>query len=511
MVGFSLDNPLTVLATFAFALFSWFLFTRLFFSLSRKSSNAPPAVPGLPVLGNLLQLKSKKPHMTFTKWAEAYGPVYSIKTGATTLVVLNSTDVAKEALVDRFSSISTRKLSKALQILTCDKAMVAMSDYGEEHKLMKRCILTSLLGSNAQKQHRFDRNTMIENMMQSLHDEVKDNPTGSICIRDIIKKELFTFSLKKALGRDVGSVYVEELGRTVSKWEIYDILVIEPMMGALEVDWRDFFPYLRWIPNRTVEERIQRMDFHKTAVMTALIQEQKKRFAMDEEKDCYLNFLLSEAKTLSEKQIITLTWEAIIEASDTTMVAAEWAMFELAKNPKLQNCLYDEIHKICGEDKLIEDVLHRLPYLNAVFHETLRKHSPVAIMPPRYVHEDTQIGGFTIPAGSEIALNLYGCNMNKNVWEKPEEWRPERFLNGKYEQMDLFKTMAFGGGKRVCAGALQAMTIVCTAIGRFVQEFEWRLNGEEEDTEELVLLTTHKLKPMQASITPRSKILQTYG
>ncbi|XP_020528792.1 ent-kaurene oxidase 2 isoform X2 [Amborella trichopoda] len=457
MVGFSLDNPLTVLATFAFALFSWFLFTRLFFSLSRKSSNAPPAVPGLPVLGNLLQLKSKKPHMTFTKWAEAYGPVYSIKTGATTLVVLNSTDVAKE------------------------------------------------------KQHRFDRNTMIENMMQSLHDEVKDNPTGSICIRDIIKKELFTFSLKKALGRDVGSVYVEELGRTVSKWEIYDILVIEPMMGALEVDWRDFFPYLRWIPNRTVEERIQRMDFHKTAVMTALIQEQKKRFAMDEEKDCYLNFLLSEAKTLSEKQIITLTWEAIIEASDTTMVAAEWAMFELAKNPKLQNCLYDEIHKICGEDKLIEDVLHRLPYLNAVFHETLRKHSPVAIMPPRYVHEDTQIGGFTIPAGSEIALNLYGCNMNKNVWEKPEEWRPERFLNGKYEQMDLFKTMAFGGGKRVCAGALQAMTIVCTAIGRFVQEFEWRLNGEEEDTEELVLLTTHKLKPMQASITPRSKILQTYG
>ena len=53
-------------------------------------------VPGLPVVGNLLQLKEKKPHKTFTKWAETYGPVYSIRTGSTTLVVLNSNDVVKE-------------------------------------------------------------------------------------------------------------------------------------------------------------------------------------------------------------------------------------------------------------------------------------------------------------------------------------------------------------------------------------------------------------------------------
>lgn len=53
-------------------------------------------VPGLPVVGNLLQLKEKKPHKTFTKWAEIYGPIYSIKTGASTMVVLNSAEVAKE-------------------------------------------------------------------------------------------------------------------------------------------------------------------------------------------------------------------------------------------------------------------------------------------------------------------------------------------------------------------------------------------------------------------------------
>ena len=50
----------------------------------------------LPLIGNLLQLKEKKPYKTFTEWAEQYGPVYSVQTGASTLIVLNTADVAKE-------------------------------------------------------------------------------------------------------------------------------------------------------------------------------------------------------------------------------------------------------------------------------------------------------------------------------------------------------------------------------------------------------------------------------
>ena len=93
--------------------------------------------------------------------------------------------------------------------------------------------------------------------------------------------------------------------------------------------------------------------------------------------------------------------------------------------------------------------------------------------------------------------------MNKKQWENPEEWKPERFLDEKYDQADLHKTMAFGGGKRVCAGALQASLIAFTAIGRFVQEFEWRLiEGEEEDVDTMAL-TSQKLHPLQAIIKPR--------
>ncbi|ONK59265.1 uncharacterized protein A4U43_C08F4670 [Asparagus officinalis] len=355
----------------------------------RRSSNGLPAVPGMPLIGNLHQLKAKMPHQTFAKWAEIYGPIYSIRLGSSTMVVLNSAELAKEAMVTKFSSISTRKLSNALTVLTCQKSIVAMSDYGEYHKMVKRYVLSYLLGANAQKRNRGHRDTMIENIMNALFAEVTNDPHKAVKVREPFIAELFRLALKQALGKDVESIYVEELRVTMSKQDIFNVLVLDPMMGAIEVDWRDFFPYLRWVPNKSIETRIQSMEMRKRAVTKALIMEQKKRISRGEEINCYLDFLLTEETTLTEDQLIALVWEAIIETSDTTLVTTEWAMYELAKNPKCQDRLYQEIQEVCGSEIITEDHLQKLPYLNAVFHETLRYHSPVPIIPPRYVHEAT--------------------------------------------------------------------------------------------------------------------------
>ncbi|XP_038898390.1 ent-kaurene oxidase [Benincasa hispida] len=462
-----------------------------------------PAIPGVPVLGNLLQLKEKKPHMTFARWAEKYGPVYSIRTGASTVIVLNTAEVAKEAMVTRYASISSRKLSKALTILTADKCMVAMSDYNDFHKMVKRYILANMLGANAQKKHRQRRDTMIENISRELFAHVKEFPSESVNFRKIFESELFRLALKETLGKDIESIYVDGLGTTLPREDLFRVLVIDPMEGAIEVDWRDFFPYLRWIPNKSVENKIRKMDFQRQMTMRSLIEEQKKRIAAGEETNCYADFLLSEAKTLTEDQISMLLWETIIETSDTTLVVTEWAMYELAKDPKRQDFLYQHILSACGSSKLTEENLSQLPYLTAVFHETLRKHSPVPVVPLRYAHEDTQLGGFFVPAGSEIAVNIYACNMDKDHWESPEEWKPERFLDEKYDPMDLHKTMAFGGGKRVCAGALKAMLIACTTIGRMAQEFEWKLREGEEDKVDTLGLTARKLQPLHVVVKPR--------
>jgi ent-kaurene oxidase len=127
-----------------------------------------------------------------------------------------------------------------------------------------------------------------------------------------------------------------------------------------------------------------------------------------------------------------LVWEAVIEAADTTLVTTEWAMYEIAKHPEKQvsteacsspyrktvkyfgnliyfahqEYLYQEIQKVCGNKTVTEDHLPELPYLNAVFHETMRRHSPVPLVPPRLVHENTNLAGYEVPAGTEVSITL---------------------------------------------------------------------------------------------------------
>nr|AAT81230.1 ent-kaurene oxidase [Oryza sativa Japonica Group] len=471
----------------------------------RKRPNAPPAVPGLPIIGNLHQLKEKKPHQTFAKWAEIYGPIYTIRTGASSVVVLNSTEVAKEAMVAKFSSISTRKLSKALTVLTRDKSMVATSDYCDFHKMVKRYVMSSMLGTSAQKQFRDIRDMMIHNMLSTFHKLVKDDPHAPLIFRDVFKDELFRLSMIQSLGEDVSSVYVDEFGRDISREEIYNATVTDMMMCAIEVDWRDFFPYLSWVPNKSFETRVFTTETRRTAVMRALIKQQKERIVRGEAKTCYLDFLLAE-NTLTDEQLMMLVWEALIEAADTTLVTTEWAMYELAKNPDKQERLYQEIREVCGDETVTEEHLPRLPYLNAVFHETLRRHSPVPLIPPRFVHEDTKLAGYDVPAGTEMVINLYGCNMNRKEWESPEEWVPERFAGGRLEVADMYKTMAFGAGRRACAGSLQATHIACAAVARFVQEFGWRLREGDEEKVDTVQLTAYKLHPLHVHLTRRGRM-----
>uniref|UniRef100_M8BN46 Ent-kaurene oxidase, chloroplastic n=1 Tax=Aegilops tauschii TaxID=37682 RepID=M8BN46_AEGTA len=436
---------------------------------NKERANTPPVVPGLPIIGNLLQLTEKKPHKTFAKWSDIYGPIYTIRTGASSVAVVNSTEVAKEAIVAKFSSISTRKLPKALSVLSRDKTMVATCDYGDFHKMVKRFVMAGLLGSSAQRKFRETRNMMMDNMLSTFHTLVTDDPHAPRNFREVFKEELFRLSLIQGLGEDVSSVYVKEFGRDISKDEIYQIIVADMMMCVIEIDWRDFFPYLSWIPNKSFDTAVATTESRRTTVMRALIDQQKERIACGKAKTSYLDFLLAE-NTLADDQ----------------------------------DRLYREIQEVCGEDMVTEDHLPRLPYLNAVFHETLRRHSPVSLLPPRFVHETTTLAGYKVQAGTEVIVNVYACNMDKKEWEEPEEWRPERFLNdGRFDVADMYKTIAFGAGRRVCAGSAQATAISCAAMARFVQEFTWTLKEGDEDKVDTVQLMGYKLHPLYVYLSPR--------
>ena len=45
-----------------------------------------------------------------------------------------------------------------------------------------------------------------------------------------------------------------------------------------------------------------------------------------------------------------------------------------------------------------------------------------------------------------VLVNLWSAHMNPDVWEKPEEFRPERFLNDAGEIINRDRMIAFSLG-----------------------------------------------------------------
>lgn len=72
--------------------------------IGSRPANYPPGPPTLPFIGNLHLMPKEKAHLQFQKWADQYGPVYSLVLGTKTMVVLN-TDRAVKDLLDKRSGI----------------------------------------------------------------------------------------------------------------------------------------------------------------------------------------------------------------------------------------------------------------------------------------------------------------------------------------------------------------------------------------------------------------------
>lgn len=81
---------LVLIAAVCLAVLAW--------SFRSSTKKLPPGPTPLPIVGNLFQV-GKNPHLTFAKMSNKYGPLMSIRFGATLNVVVTSPELTKELLI----------------------------------------------------------------------------------------------------------------------------------------------------------------------------------------------------------------------------------------------------------------------------------------------------------------------------------------------------------------------------------------------------------------------------
>jgi len=198
--------------------------------------------------------------------------------------------------------------------------------------------------------------------------------------------------------------------------------------------------------------------------------------------------------------------DIFMAGTDTSSITMEWALAELLRNPNVMEKAREEIDSVTGNSsRLIEesDVVN-LPYMRAIVKETLRLH-PTSPMIGRESSENINVCGFDIREKTWLLVNLWSMGRDPKVWEKPLEFRPERFM-GEEKQFDVrgqnFQLMPFGTGRRACPGASLALQVVPSNLAAMVQCFEWKVEGSVS-MEEKPSMTLPRAHPLVCVPVPR--------
>ena len=163
--------------------------------------------------------------------------------------------------------------------------------------------------------------------------------------------------------------------------------------------------------------------------------------------------------------------------TDTTYITSEWAMGELARNPKVIEKLQNEINGIVGGKPMVSEYdLREMHYLKAVIKEVLRLHPPAPLLLPRESIDDCQIGGYKIPSKTRVIINSWAIARDPKIWDIPNEFIPERFMNNPIDfKGQDFELIPFGSGRRICPGMGFAVSNIELLLANLIHKFEWNL------------------------------------
>jgi cytochrome P450 len=200
---------------------------------------------------------------------------------------------------------------------------------------------------------------------------------------------------------------------------------------------------------------------------------------------------------LSDRQLrdeVASLYFAGYSTSSNTLV---WALYLLAQHPQAAQRLWTEIEAHLGQRTPTAADLPHLPYAQQVLSETLRLYPPGWVS-VRKVLNDDEIGGYRIPAGSQVTLSAYVTHRRADYWDEPERFDPERFSPERSPRRSRYAYFPFLGGPHQCLGRdfvlLEAQLILIMVAQRYRLEV---IPGHEAEPEPLITLRVRGSLPMR--------------
>lgn len=167
---------------------------------------------------------------------------------------------------------------------------------------------------------------------------------------------------------------------------------------------------------------------------------------------------------LNEEELRANIVTLIAAGHETTANALTWSLFLLSQDKVWQDRVAAEAQRtIMGSAEWNPD---GLASTRAVVEEALRLYPPIAAISRVAIAAD-ELCGQPIRAGTMTIVAPYVIHRHRRLWERPDEFDPNRFLGENRMRVNRYAYLPFGAGPRICLGAtfaLQEATILLASI-----------------------------------------------
>jgi cytochrome P450 len=425
---------------------------------------AIPAVPGLPVIGNLLAFR--RDQLALHDAAARLGPISRIKLGPIPVYITTCADLAHEVLVAQAASF---KKSAGIQFLRPLLGDGLLSAEGEPHRQHRKLLAPAFAPRRLASYGAI--------MVEETREQIARWSPGD---RIDLAAEMMELTLAIA-GRTLFGVDVRRDASTVSTAvEIGMRAMVANLTSPIRLgyDW----PLPRHL-------RMRRAVAMLDGVVYRLIAEGR---ALPSDRGDVLSMLLvardeDDGSQLDDRQVRDEVMTLLLAGHETTANTLTWTWYELGRNPGALAELDAEVRRVLGDRTVTTADLPQLAWTAAVIDEALRLHPP-AYMTGREALREVELAGHRLPERSVVTVNIRGIHRRADYYPDPLAFRPERMLADARKTRPRHHFLPFGAGPRVCIGSHFALQEAQLVLATMVQQARLRPLARHVDPEPLVTL-----------------------
>ncbi|XP_074445498.1 cytochrome P450 2U1 [Larus michahellis] len=408
------------------------------------------------------------PHVFLTGLTKMYGSVFRLFVGSRPFIVLNTFGAVREALVQKAEVFSDRPSVPIVLMITRKKGVI-FAPYGPVWKQQRKFSLSTLRHFGVGR-HSLEPKIIEE--LKFIKEEMLKHGKDSFNPFPIIRNAVSNVICSMAFGKRFNYEDVEFK------------TMLKNMARALELSVNSYMilvnicPWLYYLPFGPFRE-LRKTELDITAFLKKIIAQHRDTLDTANPRDFIdMYFIHAEEEknnkesSFNEDYLFFIIGDLFIAGTDTTSNTLLWCLLYMSLYPEVQEKVHAEIEAVLGRDK-VPSLTHKaqMPFTEATIMEVQRMTAVVPLSIPRMASETAVLQGYTIPKGSVIVPNLWSVHRDPNIWEKPDEFQPSRFLdeNGQLIKKEAF--IPFGMGKRVCMGEQLAKMELFLIFASLMQSF----------------------------------------